>query len=126
MKAGIKVECLVWWEKSKSLSSLELHEEVVSCIIVGVSDDSFSAYPQVYLIEGKDGILQTYIHTHICTLGKMFVKLITCRVGPVRTKGTSKGWKHKKTSYHGKMVEKEDKKTNLHLLYIQLGVKNFL
>ena len=43
MKAGIKVECLVRREKSKPLSSLELHEEVVGCIIVGVSDDSFSS-----------------------------------------------------------------------------------
>ena len=70
MKARIKVERLVRWEKCKSLSSLELHEEVVSCIIVSVSDDSFSSYPQVYLIEEKGGALQniyTYTHTYPST-----------------------------------------------------------
>ena len=51
MKAGIKVECLVRREKCKSLSSLKLHEEVVSCIIVSVGDDSFPSYPQIYLIK---------------------------------------------------------------------------
>ena len=49
MKAGIEVERRVRWKERETLSSLKLHKEVESAIIVGVGHNSSPSNPQIDL-----------------------------------------------------------------------------
>lgn len=53
MKTGIEIHSLIRWEKSESFPPLQLHKEIVSSIIMSMSNNTSTSNPEIYLIVQK-------------------------------------------------------------------------